>query len=149
MGAGAATSLILTGSATASTTTVIASAKVAATATTTVTGTATGTGIGVYSSSEKLIFDFDPSKIMGHIFSADHIKNGIMNLGNSTIDIFNKIQTFVSNVDSRKVKEGSNFMIKSINGIQTTIRFFVKDSKVISIDAFIGTSNRILGNLVD
>ena len=40
-------------------------------------------------------------------------------------------------------------MRTSINSINSTVRFFVKNGEIINIDAFVGYSNRIVGNLIE
>ncbi len=72
-----------------------------------------------------------------------------MNLGNSKEDIYNKVLNILQDIDSSKFREGSNEIRTSINGIETTVRFFIQDNKIINVDAFIGHSARTIGNLID
>jgi len=88
------------------------------------------------------------NRTSSHIFSRAHIQGGIMNLGNSQVEIFNKITTVANNA-SGKWAAGSNEIRTVINGIETTIRFYVKDNKIINIDAFVGYSERVIGNLIN
>lgn len=82
-----------------------------------------------------------------HIFSKNHIKNGIMELGNSQKSIFNKLCKIV-NFYLPNAVNGSNQIHTTINGVKTTIRFYVSDGKVQSIDAFTGWATRIIGKLL-
>ena len=82
-----------------------------------------------------------------HIFSKDHIKNGIMKLGNSQKSIFNKLYKIVDFYLPNAVN-GSNQIHTTINGVKITIRFYVSDGKVQSIDAFTGWATRIIGKLL-
>lgn len=83
-----------------------------------------------------------------HIFSKDHIKRGIMNLGTSEADIFNKIYN-AANQYSANWKVGQNQILSTINGYETTIRFYVQDGKIININAFVGTSERLSNSMLN
>ena len=83
-----------------------------------------------------------------HIFSQYHIKNGIMQLGNSQRDIFNKLYEVVSSNLADAV-DGSNQIHTTINGIRTTIRFYVSNGEVQSMDAFIGWATRVIGKIIE
>lgn len=85
----------------------------------------------------------------GHIFSADHIKGGIMDLGKDKNDIIHSISSKIKDVDaSGLLKEGSNQIRTSINGVESEIRVFIKDGSVLSVDAFKGYSSRDIGNII-
>ena len=43
---------------------------------------------------------------------------------------------------------GSNQIHTTINGVKVTIRFFVKDGAIQSVDAFVGWAERIIGKLL-
>jgi RHS repeat-associated protein len=81
------------------------------------------------------------SKYSSHIFSAKHIKSGIMNLGATKDDILRSIANTVER-NAPKLKEGFNEIVTKMNGKEATVRTFVKDGKVISVNAFEGTSSR-------
>lgn len=85
----------------------------------------------------------------GHVFSADHIKDGIMKLGKDRQSIFSSITGKIGSVDPSKLAQGSNQMHTKINGYDVTIRFYV-DAKgtVINLNTFMGTAERVIGNLV-
>jgi hypothetical protein len=87
------------------------------------------------------------SKSGGHIFSADHIKNGIMELGSSQADIVSKIARIIQ-PRLAKAAAGPNEIRTLINGCKVTIRFFIQDGKILSFNAMIGWGERILGNLL-
>ena len=82
-----------------------------------------------------------------HIFSKDHIKNGIMRLGGSQEAIFNKIYKVV-NSNLANAVNGSNQIYTTINGVKTTIRFYVSNGEVQSINAMTGWATRIIGKLL-
>ena len=72
-----------------------------------------------------------------------------MELGKSKDEIFNKVIDKISNLDICKIAEGSNELRTKINGIDTTVRFYVEEGSVVNVDAFKGYSERIVGNLVE
>ena len=82
-----------------------------------------------------------------HIFSNQHIRDGIMKLGGSQKSIFNKLYRVVNSYLPSAV-EGSNQIHATINGVQVTIRFFVSNGQVQSINAFTGWATRIIGTLL-
>ena len=82
-----------------------------------------------------------------HIFSKDHIKNGIMRLGGSQKAIFNKIYKIVKSNLTNAVN-GSNQIHATINGIKVTIRFYVLNGEVQSINAMLDWATRIIGKLL-
>jgi hypothetical protein len=119
-------------------------------------GAAIGAAVGstVYSigsaiKTSKLISkNIDMQKIGEHVFSQDHINNGIMKLGNSEDKILNNFfDIAVKNAD--KWVEGPNEIHTIINGYETTIRFFVQNGEIINLDGFIGISSRIIGSLIN
>jgi len=85
----------------------------------------------------------------GHIFSANHVRRGIMNLGSSQTDIFNKILSEMSLFYSQIVGEGGFQIHTKINGIDTTIRFHVQNGEIIRINAFVGHATRVIGTLLE
>ena len=84
---------------------------------------------------------------VGHMFSNAHISGGIMSLGKDKLDIFTKVYNTAINTSSKWI-EGSNEIRTVINGIETTIRFYVQNNEILNINAFIGYSDRIIGNLI-
>ena len=82
-----------------------------------------------------------------HIFSKSHMKNGIMQLGKSQKSIFNSLYKVV-NSNLTNAVNGSNQIHTTINGVKTTIRFYVSNGQVQSIDAFTGWATRIIGKLL-
>ena len=82
-----------------------------------------------------------------HIFSKDHIRNGIMRLGGSQKTIFNKIYKVV-NSNLANAVNGSNQIHTTINGVKTTIRFYVSNGEVQNINAMTGWATRIIGKLL-
>lgn len=82
-----------------------------------------------------------------HIFSKQHIRDGIMRLGSSQKSIFNKLYKVVNSYLPNAVN-GSNQIHTTINGVKVTIRFYVSNGQVQSIDAFTGWATRIVGKLL-
>ncbi|MGA8942088.1 MAG: polymorphic toxin type 35 domain-containing protein [Thermoactinomyces sp.] len=78
-----------------------------------------------------------------HIFSADHEKKGIMDLGKDRRDIIEKLVTVINDLDKqKKLNEGHNVIHTKISGHLVEIKVFIKNGKVLSLDAFKGQSNR-------
>lgn len=112
---------------------------------------ASGVAYGVTNlilSNGKVSKDIDMNKISDHVFSNDHIENGIMDLGDSKDDILTKLFDTATSNSSQWV-EGSNEIHTIINGKETTIRFFVQNGEIINLDGFVGKSARVIGNLID
>jgi len=70
-----------------------------------------------------------------HIFSADHVKGGVMELGNNKESIMNDVQKVVNDNISKAV-EGNNFIFINRNEHEVTIKFFVRNSEIMSVDFF-------------
>ena len=87
------------------------------------------------------------AKYAAHIFSKDHISKGILKLGSSRRDIFNKIFRVMSSKIAQ-ARNGSNEIRAVIKGYKVTIRFYFKDGTIRSVDAFIGWGSRVLGKLL-
>jgi len=83
-----------------------------------------------------------------HIFSQDHILKGIMDLGTDKAEILDKVvQTIEKNSDN--LKDGSNFILENINGHEATVKVFLKDGEIMSIDAYKGIPTRQYGNVIN
>ena len=87
-------------------------------------------------------------KCQEHIFSKSHINDGILNLGTSQEDVFNKIMNVVMQ-QSDCWTAGSNEIHVKINDIVTTIRFYIENGNIIKVNAFVGISERVIGKLID
>ena len=97
---------------------------------------------------KKLVSDnINMDKISEHVFSKDHVKNGIMNLGKSKSEILDKFFD-VAKSTSDKWVEGSNEIRTIINGSNTTIRFYVENGVIINLDGFVGFSSKVIGTLI-
>lgn len=84
-----------------------------------------------------------------HIFSADHIKSGIMDLGNTRKAIMKSGLDIVEEMNGKGlIKEGATQIRTTINGFKSEIRIFVKDGKLINLDMFKGQSTRDMGNTI-
>ena len=81
-----------------------------------------------------------------HIFSSDHIRSGILKIGSSQRQIFDRIFSIIQSCIPH-AQNGSNQIHTIINGYKVTIRFFFKDGNLTSINAFMGWAVRIVGKL--
>ena len=82
-----------------------------------------------------------------HIFSRQHISEGIMKLGSSQRNIFNKAFSIVSSKITQAAN-GSNQINTTINGYKVTIRFYFQNGNFGSFDVFMGWSSRVIGKLL-
>ena len=88
-----------------------------------------------------------PSNSIEHIFSKKHIKDGILQLGKNKDDILKTTEKIIDkNID--KLKEGSNTIEVVMNGHKATIRVYVKNGEILSVDLFKGVSSRKIGNYI-
>ena len=72
-----------------------------------------------------------------------------MELGESQNDILSKGFDIIKEIDSKNMLiEGSTQIKTYINGLETEIRIFVKDGKVINYDMFKGWSPRDMGTTI-
>jgi RHS repeat-associated protein len=94
-----------------------------------------------YLAAAEMGITFESAEILAkyetHIFSKNHINEGILDLGKTRKSILSNIESTV-NKNLSKLKEGDNFIYQKMNGQDATVKAFVKDGKVISIDAFKG-----------
>jgi len=85
-----------------------------------------------------------------HIFSEDHIKNGVLNLGKNKDDIVNKFVNIVKLADHKDLlKTGPNQIHTIIHNHKVVIRAFIKEGVVIKINGFTGITSRNLGNVFE
>ena len=70
-----------------------------------------------------------------------------MDLGSSRKDIMSKIGGVIDNNISN-LKEGDNFILQKINDHDATIKVFVKDGNIISVDAYKGPPKSLYGNVI-
>ena len=78
-----------------------------------------------------------------HIFSGKHIDKGIMDLGDTKESIISKFVEIVQEADSKNLLlEGPNNIVKKLNGMDVTVRVFIKEGKVVSFNGFKGLSDR-------
>ena len=82
-----------------------------------------------------------------HIFSDKHKKEDILKLGNSQEEIMNKLVDIASKTSSQWI-EGDNEIRTFANGMKVTIRINIHHGAIRGVNAYIGFSNRILGNLI-
>ncbi len=82
-----------------------------------------------------------------HIFSSDHKKTGIYNLGKNENDIVNKFVNLVKMADHKGLlKTGPNQIHTIINNHKVVIRAFIEEGTVLRINGFKGTTARNIGN---
>ncbi len=86
-------------------------------------------------------------KNASHIFSKKHIRGGIMDLWSSQKNILNSIESVIWK-NLSKLKEWDNFIIENINWHQATIKVFVENGNLLSIDAYKWVSSRVYGNVI-
>ncbi len=98
--------------------------------------------------SRKISNRLDMEKVYSHVFSKQHISNGIMNLGKDETDILNKFFDIADKTSNLWV-EGSNEIRTTINGLEVTIRIYIEEGKLVNLDGFVGYSQRAIGNLIN
>ena len=87
-----------------------------------------------------------------HFFSEKHIDAGLMNLGTSQEDIFNRVASVVGEANTRGFlrRNTTNQIHTEINGHFTTVRAFIDENgRMQSLNAFVGRSGRDLGNVIE
>ena len=99
--------------------------------------------------SKGIIKEFEvKKKFIDHICSNDHRAKGIMKLGRDELDIANKIANKVRIADSMGLlQEKANQFVTNINGFEVTIRVFIQNGKITSLNGFMKTTTRQLGNV--
>lgn len=84
-----------------------------------------------------------------HIFSKDHLKNGIMELGNSEDEIMDSALNIIKKLDlQNRIGEGSTWIRTHINNLESEIRLFVKNGELVNFDMFKGWSVRDFFNVI-
>ena len=87
---------------------------------------------------------------MEHIFSADHVKTGIMDLGKSKDAILNQARDALMAADKGGgLREGMNTVVTRMNGYDATVRAFIKNGEMQSMNLFKGVSERAGQYVVD
>lgn len=87
---------------------------------------------------------------MEHIFSADHVRKGIMDLGTSRVEILSRARDSLMAADrSGALREGMNTVVTRINGHDATVKAFIKNGEMQSMDIFKGVSKRAGDNVID
>lgn len=84
------------------------------------------------------------NKYQGHIF---HPKHNFSKIGSDKRAIFNKLVDIVSECKDQLVN-GDNNIITKINGEIVTIRIHIENNVIMNMDAFVGTSNRVVDHLI-
>ena len=91
--------------------------------------------------------DYIPENNIEHIFSTSHIKDGIMDLGIDRGDIMKKINLSISDNKNLFI-DGMNTIQTKMNGHNVTVRVFINNSNVMSVNAFKGVATRHTQNLI-
>jgi len=92
---------------------------------------------------------FVTDRMKQHIFSKKHLKGGIRDLAVTDELIIDEFVNMVNAANFKNLlKEGSNDIVKKINGIYATVRVFIKDGIVLSFDGFKGLSARTINNQI-
>ena len=99
-------------------------------------------GLGGYNQVANDLYE----KYASHIFSKEHIKDGIMKIGSSQRDIFDKLFKVASNCTS-KFANGDNLIITKIKGYTVSIKLYFRDGMISSFNAYIGKSDRKCDNI--
>ena len=87
---------------------------------------------------------------MEHIFSADHVREGIMDLGKSKTEILNQARDALMAANKPGgLREGMNTVITKINGYDATVRAFIKNGEMQSMNLFKGLSDRVGQYVID
>jgi len=87
---------------------------------------------------------------MQHIFSADHVKTGVMNLGNSKDAILNQARDALMAADrAGGLREGMNTVVTRMNGDDATVRAYIKNGEMQSMNLFKRISERAGQYVID
>jgi hypothetical protein len=94
------------------------------------------------------------AKIKGyedHIFSKDHIQEGILALGKDKATIMDSLHNIIVSLDQKGLlKEGANQIKAAINGIDNVeIKCFIQNGEAIGVNAYLSRFSRIYGNFID
>ncbi len=103
---------------------------------------------------KNIIKEFDVEKLWKynekHIFSNDHKKSGFDNLPMSNKMFYEKIVEVVKRADSQGLLvESSNDIRTIIEGFKVTVRVYIRNGKVESINCFPNHSSRVINRLVE
>lgn len=83
-----------------------------------------------------------------HAFSKDHVKNGIENLGLSHRELFDSVYgDMLTKLD--QAVEQSNQFYTMIGNTEMTVRFYVSNGEILSINAMVGRAERVIGKLLN
>lgn len=85
-----------------------------------------------------------------HVFSEEHDRNGIMDLGSSKKRIMDMLVEYIIKADKMKLlKDGHNQVRDMVNGHEMEIRFKIINGEILKITAFRGWSPREINNVVN
>ena len=108
----------------------------------------------IHSAESNAIKGFKENHItnsIGHMFSDKHEQSGILKLCTTKPEIFDKIISIVKDADKQKLfsKEGSHQIYTVMNGQATTIRLFIEDQQLLSVNCFSERAERKLGTIIE
>ena len=87
---------------------------------------------------------------MEHIFSVDHVKTGIMDLAKSKEAILSQARDALMAAEKTgALREGMNTVVTRMNGYDATVRAFIKNGEMQSMNVFKGVSERASQYVVD
>lgn len=86
---------------------------------------------------------------VGHIFSREHIRDGILKLGDAKDDIILEIIEIIKQADkSNLLQVGPNRILTKVNGHELEIRAFIRGETLVSCNAFMNYSSRPSSSVV-
>ncbi len=85
-----------------------------------------------------------------HIFSKSHVKDGIMDLGDTEDSIMDAAIKVIKEIDKQISLNNGPLQIRTfINSIKTEIRIYIEDGNLINFDMFKGWSSEIKNNSIN
>ncbi len=108
----------------------------------------------IHSAESNAIKAFKENDIVnsiGHMFSGKHEKKGILNLCTTKPEIFDKIISIIKDADKQNLlnRAGSSQIYARINNQLITIRLFIRDHQLLSVNCFPSKANRGLGTVIE
>lgn len=101
---------------------------------------------GIFDNTDKNILR---KRYEDHVFSSNHRKGGIMELGKDRDDIWNNGLNIIKEMDQKgMIKEGPTQIKAYMNGKKVELKVFVKQGIITSFDMFKGWSGRDMGNTI-
>ncbi len=87
------------------------------------------------------------NKMDKHIFSKQHIEDGILDLAKNKNDIIDKFVNIIKLADQKGLlKDGSNQIHTIINNQKVVLRLFIKEGEILMLNGFIEANVNNIGN---